>query len=96
MPDHGPSKFKGADPNDRDTPSPSSTVMSWIDQEEERLKEAAEKYPPDPFAMSAYSRFLKNKRGDLERAKMWHDLAHATVTSRLSPNVTDMIRYHSK
>mmetsp|Transcript_64331 Transcript_64331/g.153445 ORF Transcript_64331/g.153445 Transcript_64331/m.153445 type:complete len:95 (-) Transcript_64331:60-344(-) len=71
----------------RQTPSPAR------DAEEERLRTAAENVPADVFAMAAYSRFLRFKRGDVEAADKWQRKAVGITAGRLSQNVTEMQSY---
>lgn len=98
MPDvSAPAKFMTAN-SQRSTPSPTTSINSRnaspdaLRAEAERLRERAER-SNDPYAMSAYGRFLKNKLGDVANGARWERRAVEAVAARLSPNVTAMESY---
>ena len=63
--------------------------------EEDRLRLLAEQTPSDPYAMAAYGRYLKHKKGDALNGNRWERRAVELLASRLSSPMHPMERYYS-
>lgn len=62
----------------RQASKPVSLSMS----EEDRLRLLAEQTPSDPYAMAAYGRYLKHKKGDALNGNRWEQRALELLASR--------------